>query len=162
MELEKKIIQAHRIVKSLTGQDAVKLHRICYGIQCAQNDLIRSADPFFEICMKKCKGICCKNLNINDVVNLLDLIYILAMNIDLLSKVTECSKLESIYTADCPFLKDGIGPCLFTENVKPERCILSFCSETHPIRREIKAVRSNFNKLSRFTKIKRPFLWILF
>ena len=162
MELHNKIIKAQRIIESLKGDDEEKLKRICHDIQCAQDDLNSGARSFFNACIQTCQGICCRNINVNDVVTQLDLIYVLSMKRKMVDRVIGCAGSETLYTADCPFLEKGIGPCIFPANVKPERCIITFCGETRPIRREIKAVRSGFSKLSRYTKIKRPFLWLRF
>jgi hypothetical protein len=162
MELENKIIKAQRIVESMSGKDYKSMQRICRDIKCAQNALNIEGKSFFKVCSRQCKGICCKNINVNDVVTQLDLIYILFMQKDMIAQILQHAKSETFFTADCPFLKRGVGPCIFPANVKPERCIITFCGETLPVRREIKTVRSKFSKLSRFTKIKRPFLWIRF
>ena len=135
---------------------------ICHEIKRAQENLNREAGNYFNYCAQRCRGICCRNICINDVVTQLDLIYILAIDEDISDLVHSCAQRESLFSEDCLFLQDGAGPCIFAADVKPERCIITFCVEVRPIKREIKAIRSNFNKLSRFTKIKRPFLWIRF
>lgn len=162
MELYNKIVKAQHFIESLSADEKKALLRICRDIQCAQDVLNTGARSYFNACIGSCQGICCRNININDVVTHLDLIYVLYMQKKMVDQVTQCAMSESLYTEDCLFLGKGIGPCIFPANVKPERCIITFCGETGPIRREIKAVRSKFNKLSRFTKIKRPFLWIRF
>lgn len=162
MELHNKIVKAQHFIESLSTDEKKALLRICRDIQRSQDALNTGARSFFNACIGSCQGICCKNINVNDVVTQLDLIYVLSMKKKMTGKVTQCAGLESLYTADCLFLEKGIGPCIFPANVKPERCIITFCGETRPIRREIKAVRSRFSKLSRFAKIKRPFLWIRF
>jgi hypothetical protein len=70
------------------------------------------------------------------------------------------ARRERLFSADCLFLMEEKGPCLFHPSVKPERCIITFCEDTSPIRREIRSVRSAFSKLSRYTKLRRPFFWI--
>lgn len=162
MELQKKIEKAQAIVDSFSGQDRIRLLEICYEIMSAQDALNGEARDYFKHCMQQCRGICCRNICINDVVTLLDLIYILAVNKNVLAQVLACAQAETLFSADCLFLEGGLGPCLFAANSKPERCIITFCGEIRPIKREIKAVRSKFSKLSRYTKIKRPFLWIGF
>lgn len=162
MELHHKIVKAQRIIESLKGKEEKTLLQICHDIQCAQDALNTGACSFFNACIQSCRGICCRNINVNDVVTDLDLIYVLSMKKKMADQVIRCAGSETLYTADCLFLNKGIGPCIFPANVKPERCIITFCGETRPIRREIKAVRSNFSKLSRYTKIKRPFLWVRF
>lgn len=162
MELYNKIIKAQRIIESLKSDEEKTVQRICHDIQRAQDALNTEARSYFNACIQTCQGICCRNINVNDVVTQLDLIYVLSMKRKMADRVIEYAGSESLYTADCPFLEKGIGPCIFPANIKPERCIITFCGETRPIRREIKAVRSGFSKLSRYTKIKRPFLWLWF
>jgi len=162
MELENKIDKAHRFIDSLNAAQLKDLQRICRDIMVSQDDLNVQAAEYFKRCMRACEGICCKNINVNDVVTQLDLIYVLAMGNHSATRVQACAALESLYTADCPFLANRVGPCIFPPNIKPERCIITFCGETRPIRKAIKVVRSGFSKLSRYSKIKRPFLWVRF
>jgi hypothetical protein len=162
MELEKKIQKAQTIVDSFHGEGRRRLLDICRGIQFAQDALNRDAADCFKDCLERCQGICCRNICINEVVTLLDLIYILSMQTELAAQVRDCARRETLFTADCLFLKNGTGPCLFSANLKPERCIITFCVETRSIRSQIKAVRSRFSKLSRYTKFRRPFLWLKF
>jgi hypothetical protein len=162
MELQKKIEKAQVIIDSFSGEDRTKLLDICHEIKSAQDDLNREAEDYFKDCMQRCQGICCRNICINDVVTQLDLVYILAINKQISARVHACAQAEALFSADCLFLQNGQGPCLFSANIKPERCIITFCGEIRPIKKEIKAVRSKFSKLSRYTKIKRPFLWMRF
>jgi hypothetical protein len=162
MELHNKIVKAQHFIESLSEDENRSLLRICRDIQRAQDALNTGASSFFNACMGSCRGICCRNINVNDVVTKLDLIYVLSMKNKMSDQIIKCAGAESLFTADCLFLEKGLGPCILPTNVKPERCIITFCGETRPIRREIKAVRSKFSKLSRFSKIKRPFLWIRF
>ena len=162
MELKNKIQKAQTIIDSFVGEERTRLLDICFDIRKAQDALNIEAQNFFKDCAERCKGICCRNICINDVVTLLDLIYILTIQKEIADQVESCAQGETLFSADCLFLRNGTGPCLFQANTKPERCIITFCADIRPIRREIKAVRSKFNKLSRYTKIRRPFLWIGF
>ena len=162
MELNHKIIKARSIIDSFTGEERARLLGICLEIREAQDALNAEAQSFFKDCAERCRGICCRNILVNDVVTLLDLIYILAIQKEIAPQVETCAQAETLFTADCLFLRNGTGPCVFQANIKPERCIITFCRDIRPIRREIKAVRSKFSKLSRYTKIRRPFLWIGF
>lgn len=162
MELRNKILKAKRFIDSLAGDEKKTLLRICGDIQGAQDALNTEARSYFNACIRSCRGICCRNIHVNDVVTQLDLIYVLSMKKKMADQVLRCAGSENLFSADCLFLEKRVGPCIFPANVKPERCIITFCGETRPIGREIKRVRSKFSKLSRFTKIKRPFLWIRF
>lgn len=162
MELQKKILKAQTIIDSFHGEDRTRLLQICHEIKSAQDHLNKEAESYFKDCIQRCQGICCRNICINDVVTLLDLIYILAINQEVSPVVHTCAQSETLFTADCLFLENGVGPCVFSGSMKPERCIITFCKDIQPIKRDIKAVRSKFSKLSRYTKIKRPFLWVGF
>jgi hypothetical protein len=160
MELQYKIQRALRFIDRLSGKERETLRNICFEIQSAQAALNAAAVSYFQRCLGECRGICCKNINVNDVVTLLDLVYILSMKGASSDQIFELAESEELFSADCLFLRDGQGPCFFPADIKPERCIITFCGETRPIRKELKAIRSKFSKLSRFTKSKRPFLWI--
>lgn len=162
MELEKKIQKAQSIRDSFIGVEHTRLMNLCFQIQKAQDALNREARDFFKDCMERCQGICCRNICINDVVTLLDLIYILSLDKAVAAQIHKCAQAETLFTADCLFLQDGAGPCIFAANIKPERCIITFCTDTQPIKREIKTVRSKFSKLMYYTMIRRPLLWISF
>lgn len=162
MELQYKIQKALRFIDSLSGKEREALQNICFEIQRAQAALNAAAVSYFQRCMLECRGVCCKNIHVNDVVTQLDLVYVLSMKEVSSDQILEFATSEKLFSADCLFLKDGQGPCFFPANIKPERCIITFCGETRPIRRELKAIRSKFNKLSRFTRFKRPFIWIRF
>ena len=160
MELQKKIEKAKLIIESFTGKERIRLLDICNQIKSAQDNLNNEAADLFTDCMQRCQGLCCRNICINDVVTQLDLIYILALDKCISDQVSTCAEAETLFPSDCLFLEDGVGPCIFAYNMKPERCVITFCGETRHIKREIKAVRAAFNKLSRHTRIKRPFLWV--
>lgn len=162
MELQYKIQKALRFIDSLSGKERETLQNICSDIQRAQAALNAAAVSYFQRCLGECRGICCKNINVNDVVTQLDLVYILSMIGASSDQIFELAESEKLFSADCLFLKDGQGPCFFPADIKPERCIITFCEETRPIRRELKAIRSKFSKLSRFAQFKRPFFWVRF
>ncbi len=162
MESENKIRRAQEIVKSFKGEEREKLRSISLEIQSAQDNLNSVAGHYFDVCMRSCKGKCCKNILTRDIITLLDYIFILSLDNSVFAQILECAKKESLFTADCFFLAEGIGPCFFGSNLKPERCIITFCYDEHEIRKEIKAVRSKFSKLSRFILFRRPLMWLGF
>jgi hypothetical protein len=63
---------------------------------------------------------------------------------------------ESFFASDCLFLKNGLGPCLFPEGLRPERCVTSFCRVEPSIEKEIGRVMGEFSRLVRFFWF-RPF-----
>jgi hypothetical protein len=68
---------------------------------------------------------------------------------------------EPLFTADCMFLKGGIGPCLFPDGVRPEKCVLSFCGDDAPIAANIRSVHRGFVRLHRFLLLCRPGLLLV-
>lgn len=159
MELGKKIQRAQTIVHRFDGAQRERLLDICVEIQRAQAALNLAAEPLFRACMEQCQGLCCKNICVNDVITRLDLIYILALHEGITDRIEKCAQAETLFPADCLFLQSGIGPCIFAPDTKPERCIITFCQETHPIKVHIRAVRSGFSRLSRYIRFRRPFFW---
>ena len=160
MELRKKIQRAQTIIHSFDGARRAKLLALCLEIQHAQAALNLAAEPFFEACIGRCKGLCCRNICINDVITQLDLIYILALHEEIAGQMEKCAQAETLFSADCLFLHNGTGPCIFSPDAKPERCIVTFCQDTRPIKAHIRTVRSTFSKLSRYTRFRRPLLGI--
>jgi len=71
-------------------------------------------------------------------------------------KIFRCAESESLFSANCVFLKNGTGPCMFPSGTKPHKCIATFCGRTGAVRQELRALRSSFNKLSRFMLFKTP------
>ena len=160
MQILYAIEKAGRLIDRMTGPQRQALLAICGEIQVAQQRLNHAAKPYFLHCIRQCEGICCKNIHINEIVNILDFIYILTLAPDLQPVLKQLATKEGLFSADCFFLQDGVGPCVFPPDIKPERCILTFCSDTTPINRDIKWVRSRFSRLSRYTTLRRPFFWI--
>ena len=150
------ILKAHKIINSLSHHDLGSLSKICYGLQSAQDNLLKNGKLFFQHCYQHCSGICCKNIYVDDIVTLLDFIYILTLNPTCLEKIVARARKETIYTGDCFFLENESGPCMFPPDQKPERCIITFCQDTGPLKREIRAIRKQFSRIHRFIVLKRP------
>jgi len=70
--------------------------------------------------------------------------------------IFRCAENESLFSANCVFLENGTGPCIFPPAAKPHKCIATFCGNTGPVRKELRALRSSFNKLFRFMLVKKP------
>ena len=162
MELSHTIKKAHSITRSLHAMPGNTLDTICQDIKAAQQALNTAAEPYFSACTQRCKGMCCKTINVSEIITLLDMIFILTAADALYETILARAQNETLFPADCVFLQNGVGPCLFPADVKPERCIVTFCDDVGPIKKEIRAVRSAFSRLSRYTRLKRPFLWIGF
>lgn len=162
MSIRYKVNKAEKILQSLTDSETRGLERICGSIQHSQERLNASGKELFQLCLTQCQGLCCQNVQPDDIITQLDMVFILAIHRTLRPRLLECARDEPLFTADCIFLENGTGPCLFPSSVKPERCIITFCSDTTPIAHEIKRVRSRFSQLKRFILFRKPLLWLGF
>jgi hypothetical protein len=129
---------------------------ICREIHDAQAALTAKAAPLLEHCMKGCQGLCCRNIRVADIITRWDLIYVLAMATDRETRMARCLDREGLFAANCLFLENGTGPCIFPENIRPERCIISFCRVEPLIEKEIARVMRGFSRLIRFFYL-RPY-----
>ncbi len=150
MGLRKKVQTARKIIASLGGQEHARLEEICEDIRGAENILLTNGIAVLRTCWDRCDGICYRNIYTDDIISLIDLIFIFAIDPAIASSVEECVKTESIYSADCNFLKNGEGPCLLPTDARPKECFLNFCGDASSIKKEIRLVRSQFGKLQRF------------
>ena len=162
MHIRQSIKKADRLINSLSGRDCTALQGICTQIQTAQNNLVQQAHAYFEICLQQCQGLCCRNIYVDSIVTLLDYIFILSLDSGIKAEILKAAKNQSLFSADCIFLRDQVGPCLFAPTIKPERCIITFCSDCRPLNSEIKAIREAFSRLYRFMVLRRPVMWFGF
>ena len=123
----------------------ILLHRKCLSAKAA---------PILQGCMANCQGLCCRNIHPADILTEWDLVYILAMAPQIEDAMVACLARESFFPADCIFLENGTGPCLFPDNLRPERCIISFCRVEATIEKEIGQVMAGFSRLIRFFMLR--------
>jgi uncharacterized protein YcgL (UPF0745 family) len=124
---------------------------LCRQIQEAETELNAAAALRLKGCLEGCRGLCCRNLQLEAVFGVPDFVYILAMEPALESKIGECLRHEDpLFSSKCIFLQDGVGPCLFPPDVRPEVCITSFCGEDAVLKAEIRQVKKAFWKLGFF------------
>ena len=143
--------QARRFVENIADEDWEKLTALCRRIQQAESRLLVAAAPLMDICAAQCRGICCRNINLDAIIGSGDFVYILTLRPDLASEMAACLKNEPLlYSADCVFLKNGVGPCVFPDNLKPDVCLTTFCEDTASVTREIRQVKRQFLKLDYF------------
>lgn len=147
---------AQKRLAALDDGERETLRGICRGIHDAQAALTLKAAPILERCMTGCQGLCCRNIRVADILTEWDLVYILAMAPALDAPMADCLAREGLFTADCLFLINGKGPCLFPENIRPERCIVSFCRVDPLVEQEIGRVMRGFSRLIRFFSF-RPY-----
>lgn len=150
MGLKHDLQAARKKLAALDSTERETLVRICAGIQSAQQALTKRAAPLLAQCMAHCRGLCCRNIRVADIITKWDLIYILVMQPELDNRMASCLENEDLFAADCLFLENGIGPCLFPEYVRPERCIISFCRVEPLVEKEIAQVMKGFSRLIRF------------
>ena len=153
---------AKKKCRLLDGEEKKAALAICRDIHQAQQTLTRKAALILSNCMVKCKGLCCKNIRPEDIITQWDLVFILLVSPHLEPEIAACVEKEGLFPKDCIFLKDGTGPCLFPENQRPERCVISFCRLEPTVEKEIGHVMGAFSRLIRFFMM-RPYrrLWRL-
>lgn len=144
---------AKKKIDALDVHERRRLTAICQDIRCAQEALALKAAPLLAHCMANCHGLCCRNIEVADIVTEWDLVYILAMTPQIETAMAACLVRERYYPSDCIFLENGIGPCLFPDHLRPERCVISFCRVEPSVEEEIGRVMRGFSRLIRF------FLW---
>lgn len=150
---------AKKKIDALDAHECERLAAICTDIYQAQARLSEKAQPILAKCMAGCQGLCCRNIIPADIITEWDLIYILAMAPQVEPALAECLHEESFFAADCIFLANGSGPCLFPDNLRPERCIISFCNVEPLVEQEIKQVMRGFTRLIRFFMFRPCLRW---
>jgi len=156
MGLKYKFKKAQEIIERSGNKDLIAIKEICEKIQRAQNKLLEEGKDVLKYCQDRCQGLCCRNICPDDIITLADFVYILAMESSLREEISECLKKETLFSSSCIFLKSGEGPCIFPSDLRPEKCITSFCGGDTTIRKEINMVGSKFSKLIRFILLRKP------
>ena len=156
MSLKYKFKKATKIIQGLRLEERVTLGNICCDIQQAEKHLLEAAEDILNDCGKRCRGLCCRNIHIDDIMTLLDCVHILATVPTIQAEIDEALRREALYSADCIFLKNGSGPCIFPAVARPEKCILSFCHGDGIVANEMRHVRKRFNRLARFIQFQKP------
>jgi hypothetical protein len=107
-------------------------------------------------CIQKCRGLCCKSLDIDSIFSLWDFIYILMLEPGMKDEIqTRLDTHNFLYLSPCPFLKDKEGPCIFPNTVKAQICVITFCTDDRTIKPFIKNINSNFFRLCRLIQYLR-------
>jgi hypothetical protein len=136
------------------------LAHLCRRIREAEGGLNAAAAHRLAACHGDCRGMCCRNLQLDAVFGVPDFIYILASAPGLTVKIEECLLHEDpFFTADCFFLEGGVGPCIFPSDLRPEVCITSFCRGDESIKAEIRRVKTEFWKLGSLLHLRRFPFW---
>jgi hypothetical protein len=163
MSLRYKFNKARALLAALSSDERTALDRICSDIRQSQETLLEHAAPAMQQCLHHCEGLCCRNAQVDDIIDLWDLVYILALTPELENTMAARVEREKpFYSADCMFLAGRTGPCLFAASIRPEVCISTFCSGDAGIQREIRDVRRQFKRLTWFFRRRQPRVAIQF
>ncbi len=157
--------RARAFVHAQTGPAHQELLAICRSIQQAQSALQTRARPYLRHC-RQCAGLCCRRIHIESIVHRPDFIFILTLMPHMQDTIQKCIQRGTApHAADCPFLANGVGPCLFPATIRPMVCITAFCFETPKANRRIRALKRRFltlqtwiwkqDMLARWHKLKK-------
>lgn len=151
--------KAVKISQNFSPKDKSLILNRCITIQASQEALLRVADTAMDVCLTKCRGICCKSLDIDSIFSLWDFIFILTLAPKLAPEMQKrLDAYSPLYLSPCPFLRDNIGPCLFPRGIKAQICVITFCTNDEKIKAPVKNVNFNFYKLCwliQYLRIKR-------
>ena len=151
MGLQYQFKKAQKTISRLAPDDRQRLEEICGDIQQAEKRLRAAAADALVRCGTVCQGICCRNIDLDAILGLPDFVYILTMENHLTDRMAACLQNENpLYIADCIFLENGTGPCIFPGTVMPEVCITTFCTTETPAQQEIKQLKWKFFQLGWF------------
>ena len=164
MSLSHSFKAARKKLDTLDADERKTLMAICRDIQDAQKALTQQSAPLLARCMSNCRGLCCRNIHPADIITEWDLLYILTLTPKIEDAMAACLTREGFFPSDCIFLENDTGPCLFPDNLRPERCIISFCRVEPSIEKEIGRVMGGFSRLIRFfmfRPLRRLSRWLM-
>ncbi len=160
MSLKHAFRSARRRIDGLDSGERARLAELCADIHAAQHALSAKAVPMLTGCTAACQGLCCRNIHPSDIITEWDLVYILNMAPQIEEAMAACLQHEGFFSADCIFLENGVGPCLFPDNLRPERCIISFCRVEPTIEKEIARVMGAYSRMIRFFTFRPLHRWV--
>ena len=124
------------------------LESACVRIAASQKALIRRAESEMIYCTETCRGLCCRNLDLDTIFSLWDFICILVIKPDMAACISEQLEEMDLHSpAPCPFLQNRKGPCIFPPSLKPQLCVVTFCGSEERIKEEIRQVNRDFYRL---------------
>ena len=157
MSLRYKLHKAQALITALSPAEHKELKHICEAVQRSQAALLQNAGAAMQQCIHNCEGLCCRNAQVDDIIGLWDLVFILTLTPSLANPMTDrVADEQPFYSADCMFLKSHGEPCIFASDVRPEVCITTFCSGDAGIQKEIRAVKRQFFRLPWFFFKRKP------
>lgn len=159
MGIRAEFAEAERFIAGLRPADEGRLCAICESIQAAETRLLARAADHMDRCISSCQGLCCRNIQLEAIIGVWDLVYILTVAGAYRDRMAACLENEiPFYAADCIFLADGVGPCILPDNARAEVCLTTFCSRTEPVERDIRRVKRRFYRLGWFIATRRPLI----
>jgi hypothetical protein len=157
MSLAHKFRGAKKIIHQMGPPERATLKAICKEIHVAQQCLVQTAQEPLGKCIEGCEGLCCKNAQVDDIIGTPDFIYLLTTAPQMSERIeARLVDEDPLYSADCIFLENSTGPCMFPEAVRPEVCITTFCGDHRSVRMEISRLKRKFFKLGAFIRLRRP------
>lgn len=156
MSIRQTTLRAERILRRWPIGNRPLLDSLCREIREAERGLNAAAARSLEGCLEGCRGLCCRNLDLSAVLGLEDFLYILCLEPGLWEEIAASVGQEApLFSADCPFLECGRGPCRFPADLRPEVCITTFCRGEGAVKAEILRVRRGFQRLGRLRRLRR-------
>ncbi len=156
MSLSYRFREALKIIDSLNEKERFRIRTLCLKIRAAEKALTTAGADLLKGCGKTCHGLCCRNIAPDSLIDTMDFVYLLSLERRLKDAVSRCLVYENpFYTADCIFLKDRVGPCLFPPDLRPQVCITAFCGGDHVVRKEIARVKRAFVRLGFFVGTRK-------
>jgi hypothetical protein len=154
MALRLKFSKSRKILTGLSLGEQKAIGRICEDIREAERTLVSESSPLLSRCLDTCQGLCCRNLDLDSVINLYDLIYIQTVEPGLKKTMLNCLEGESLFTQNCIFLKNEKGPCIFPFDCRPEKCLTTFCVDDRLVGSQIRSLAQGFVRLYRFVRFR--------
>ena len=154
MSLRYKIKRVQTILTSLDADRRASLEAVCRRIADAEQALNDAVAGDLQTC-RRCGGLCCRNVYPDDLITLMDCLFFWVRHPAGRPAIAAAVPHEPLFSADCLFLADGVGPCLLPTDARPERCITAFCGAPGAAR-EIRGVRAAFGRLYRFYLCNLP------
>ena len=156
MSLRYKFRKADNLIAGLSPDERVALDDICSTIRRVEKHFLNAAQTILNDCGARCQGLCCRNIHIDDIMTLLDCVHIRVTAPGIRTAVDAALDREGPFSADCIFLTQGVGPCIFPSDARPEKCLLSFCHGDEIVAAEARQVRKSFTRLARFIFWRKP------
>jgi hypothetical protein len=142
---------AKKRIGRLEPNERETLTLICRDIRSAEQQLLANGAGTFRRCVERCEGLCCRNVLLDAILSVWDFVFLLGADPALGESIAACGKRENpLFTSDCVFLKDGVGPCILPFDLRPEVCITAFCGNARALRPDVAQVKRGFWRLRLF------------